>query len=85
MSIQLKHIDLIELPILGLIIAETCLLLIILDLTIFTFLIRNIGIELWLPKGPSLFISSNKSLFIADAEISESNLFILSVDLILFE
>jgi hypothetical protein len=51
---QLKHIDLIDEPTLGFIKADICFLFIILGLIIFTFLIKNKGSKLSLPKGPNL-------------------------------
>ena len=70
--IQLKHIDLIEEPIFGFIITETCVLFNISDLIIFRFFIKKIGKKLSLPKGPILLISLIKLKFIAKGEISES-------------
>ena len=43
-----------------------------LDLIIFKFLIKKIGKEFSLPKGPSLLISLYKFLLIVDPDISES-------------
>ena len=63
----------------GLIIAEICLLSIIVDLIILRFFIKNIGIGFWFPKGASLLISSTNFLFIVDADISASYLYDKSV------
>ena len=67
--IQLKHIALTVEPNLGFNITDMCLLLIILNFIILTFLIKKIGKKLKFPNGPILFISLINLLLIADRDI----------------
>ena len=69
---QLKHIDLIDGPIFGLMIADICFLFNIFDLMTLALLIKKIGNKFSFPNGPNLLISDQNLLLIAEKDISES-------------
>ena len=85
MCIQLKQIDLNDLPTLGLRITDICFLFNIVFLIIFKFLNKNFGDGFELPNGPNLLISFVKCLLIEDEDISESYFKESSIEIFFFK